>query len=466
MELVVAADQPQRSRHGRRTCDQRFGPEGHVGAHIRRKTRVVEALALDPSGLARSLADGDIVNVYTLSPRITNAVTLRGNVATPTRFPWKQGMRVSDVIPDRSVLIIPDYWMNRNRAGRPQNWIAEKEKENVTPNGGEAQARAKQDVKRPGAEVNWDYALIERLNPVDFSTNLIPFNLGRAIADKASEQDPRLEPGDIVTIFSRDDFPSAQARQTKFVRLEGELQAAGVYQLLPGETLRQVVANVGGLTPNAYLYGAEFTRESTRVEQQQRLNESLQRLETEMQRSGIQRAQGVMDPEQAQSLQAEAQAQRTLLAKLRELKATGRIVLELKPNASSYKDLPELVLEDGDRLYVPPRPSTVSVFGAVYNQNAYIYRSGKQLSYYLSQAGGPTKDADKSSLYVLRADGSVLSKRQSNWGFNGERLYPGDTVIVPEDLNKTNWTRELKDWTQIFYQLALGVVGLKVLSDL
>ena len=188
-----------------------------------------------------------------------------------------------------------------------------------------------------------------------------------------------------------------------------------------------------------------------------------------MQRSGVKRAQGVVEVEQAQSLQAEAQAQRQLLAKLKQIRATGRIVLEVKPEAKSLKDFPDLALEDGDRLFVPSRPSTVSVFGSVYNQNAYIYRQGKQVSDYLAQAGGPTKDADKSSLYVVRVDGSVISKQQGGWlgrGFNGERMNPGDAIIVPEDLEKLNWTKELKDWTQIFYQLSLGVVGLKVLGDL
>jgi polysaccharide export outer membrane protein len=205
------------------------------------------------------------------------------------------------------------------------------------------------------------------------------------------------------------------------------------------------------------------------VQQQQRLDEALGRLEVEMQRSGVKRAQGVVEAEQAQSLQAEALAQKELLAKLRLIRATGRIVLEVKPEAKSLKDFPDLVLEDGDRLLLPPRPSTVSVFGSVYNQNAYIYKKGKQISDYLAQAGGPTKDADKSSLYLLKADGSVISRRQGGWfgrGFNGERLNPGDSIIVPEDLDKLSWTRELKDWTQIFYQFALGVVGLKVLGQL
>ncbi len=429
-----------------------------------RKNRVVEELALDQTGMARVLSDGDVVNVFTLSPRLTNAVTLRGNVATPLRFEWKEGLHISDLIPERSMLVVPDYWLQRNRAGRPQSWIAES-----TEAKGDGAAKVTRDVKRPGAEVNWDYAVVERLNPVDYSTILIPFNLGAAIVDKGSEHNLKLEPGDIVTIFSKEDIRGPQAKQSKFVRLEGEFQTAGVYQIEPGETLRQLLARVGGITPNAYLYGSEFTRDSTREQQQERLDEALGRLEVEMQRSGVRRAQAVTAPEDAQSLQAEAKAQQALLAKLRTLRATGRIVLEVKPEAKSLKDFPDMILEDGDRLLVPSRPSTVSVFGSVYNQNSYIYRQSKQVSDYLAQAGGPTKDADKSSLYVLRADGSVISKRQGGWfgrGFNGERMSPGDSIIVPEDLEKLSWTKEIKDWTQIFYQLALGVVGLKVLGQL
>ena len=124
------------------------------------------------------------------------------------------------------------------------------------------------------------------------------------------------------------------------------------------------------------------------------------------------------------------------------------------------------MLEDGDRFYVPSAHSTVSVIGEVYNQNAYIYKPGKRISDYLALAGGPTKDADTGSIYVLRADGSVISKQQSNWlsGFNGDRLNPGDTVVVPEQLDKTKWVTELKDWTQIVYQLGLGAAAIHVLQ--
>lgn len=457
-----------------------------------RKNRVVEELALDAAGLARALADGDIVNVFTLSPRIVNSVTIRGNVATPMRFEWKQGMRVSDVIPERSMLVVPDYWLQRNRAGRPQSWLIEDE-EPATDTAGRrrdiAQFRAQErrediaservgrrdasqlrrDVKRPGAEVNWDYAVVERLNPADFSTILIAFNLGRAIEAKASDHDVALEPGDIVTIFSKDDIQGPEAKRSKFVRLEGEFEYAGVYQIAPGETLRQLVARVGGATADAYIYGAEFTRDSTRAQQQQKLEETLDRLEAEAARAATTRSQSVVSKEDAESLAQQAEAQRVLLAKLRQIKATGRIVLELPRARATLNDIPDLALEDGDRLFIPSRPSTVSVFGAVYNQNAFLYKDGKRIGDYLGQAGGPTRDADKGSLYLVKADGTVVSKQQSGRFFNsfdGQTVVPGDAIVVPEELIKVSWTKELKDWSQIFYQFALGVAGLKVLSDL
>jgi len=137
-------------------------------------------------------------------------------------------------------------------------------------------------------------------------------------------------------------------------------------------------------------------------------------------------------------------------------------------SGANISSIPELPLEDGDRLYMPPVPGTVSVFGAVYNQNAYLYSKGERVSRYLDLAGGPTRDADKGSIYLVRADGSVISNRQRGWfgSIKGEPMMPGDAVVVPEDFARFHLTKELKDWTQIFYQLALGVAGLKVLSDL
>ena len=115
---------------------------------------------------------------------------------------------------------------------------------------------------------------------------------------------------------------------------------------------------------------------------------------------------------------------------------------------------------------VPAQPSFVSVIGSVYNPSTFLYRRDKSVSDYLAQAGGETNNADEKSMYVLMADGSVLSRRQSGWltGFNSRRLMPGDVIVVPEQLDKTSWMKDLKDWSQIFYQFGLGAAALKVLK--
>jgi polysaccharide biosynthesis/export protein len=117
---------------------------------------------------------------------------------------------------------------------------------------------------------------------------------------------------------------------------------------------------------------------------------------------------------------------------------------------------------------VPQEPSQVSVFGTVFNESSFLYDPAMNVGDYLSLAGGPRKQADRGSMYVLRADGSVLSARQSGFlaaSVSGVRLMPGDAIVVPEDFERTTWTKDLKDWTQIFYQFGLGAAALKVLKD-
>jgi protein involved in polysaccharide export with SLBB domain len=518
-----------------------------------RETRTVDEFALDKAGLARPLRDGDLVRVLALSPRFDNAVTLQGNVALPARYPWRDGMRISDLLHDNNDLLTNAFYERQNRGRmtgkareREVNWdfavIQRLDKASLTTRllpfnlgtailgnhqenlllqpgdivtvyaAGEPLPKTDADIVLQGSllgmparrfawregmkftdivpnaqwlvdyydywnnlkgaglrtEINWEFANVVRLNPTDLTKTTIPFDLGKAVLEKDDSQNLRLQPGDEISIFTRDELAVPVEKQAKYIHIEGEVPNAGVYRALPGETLRQLLMRVGGVTGNAYVYGAEFTRESTRVQQQKRLDESLDRLEAEAARLAAQQSQSVLTKEEAESLGQQVAAQKALVAKLRQIKATGRIVLEMPRDNASIKNMPDLALEDGDRLYVPPKPSTVSVFGAVYNQNAFIYRDRKDVGDYLDQAGGPTKDADRDSLYLVKADGTVVSKRQGGWwgSFTGKKVMPGDAIVVPEELIKFSWTKELKDWSQIFYQFALGVVSVKVLKDL
>jgi protein involved in polysaccharide export with SLBB domain len=144
------------------------------------------------------------------------------------------------------------------------------------------------------------------------------------------------------------------------------------------------------------------------------------------------------------------------------VRATGRIILNPGPDA-----LPDLELEDGDVFIVPSRPSFVSVVGSVYNANSFIHQPGKQLGDYLQESGGPTRTGDSRRAFLIRADGSVVSKSWSSsfltHSFDGIRLNPGDTIVVPEQINKTTFMKGLKDWSQIFAQFALGAAAVNIL---
>jgi protein involved in polysaccharide export with SLBB domain len=328
--------------------------------------------------------------------------------------------------------------------------------------------RPRLKVVLPVPEIDWSYAVIERFNPVTLTTSLVPFNPGKLIQDHDSSQDLTLEPGDVVTIFSQVDISVPQDQRTKFVRLEGEFKAAGIYSVHPGETLRELVTRAGGLTQNAYLFGSEFTRESTRVFQQQRLNDYLSNLELEIDRSTINAAVSSLTPQDTAATATEVSASRSLISKFRTLRATGRIVLTLDPNATGIDRLPDLPLEDGDRFTVPSRPGTVNVVGAVYDQNSFLFNQRQELKSYVRLAGGPTRDADDKHAFIIRADGSVVS-RQSRVGvfgntFDATRLNPGDTVVVPEKVPRPSALRNFTVYSQIFSSLALGAAAIAVLQ--
>ncbi len=422
--------------------------------------RRVEDLALDSVGLQRPLRDGDILTLFEISPQFANAVTLRGNVAAPLRYPYTDGMRIRDLIPDRDALITPDYYQRKN----------------VLVLFDEAGASAvERKVRNLLDEVNWEYAVIERLDRATLTTRLIPFNLGRAVIDGDEQHNLALQPGDIVTILSKKDLRVPQERQTRLVRLEGEVAAPGIYQIEAGETLPQLLTRLGGVTPNAYIFGAEFTRESVRKQQQANLDTVIRKLESQQQgEAGRLIANTQTDSGgQVQLLLQQQQIQQQQLARMKTLKSNGRVSLELPPaNNVALSALPALPLEDGDAIHIPSQPGFVSAVGEVFNENAIIYRPGRTVGDVLKTAG-VSETAEMDNAFVLRADGSVKAARDYNSlfrmsSFKGVELMPGDTVIVPAKLDRqTGWTKfvtGLKDWTQIIFQMGIGVAAWKILE--
>ena len=318
------------------------------------------------------------------------------------------------------------------------------------------------DVVLTAPDIDWSYAVIERQSRTDLTTSLIPFSPGRLLNDGDQTQNLELISGDVITIFSKADLRVPTSQQTRFVRLEGEFLASGVYSVLPGETLRQLLTRVGGLTPDAYLFASEFTRESTRRIQAQRVQEYADALDAQIASATSRKAATAINSGDVDAANAGAADARLAVARLRQVQPAGRIVLALKPDSRGIQDLPDLALEDGDRFIVPRTPSTVTVQGQVYSANAFLFERDKRARDYLRMAGGPDRLADRKRMFVLRADGSVFSEQYGN--VTRANIFPGDTVVVPPVLSRNSIFRDVVAVASLAASLGYGYAAIAVLA--
>ena len=433
--------------------------------------RQVQEIVLNAQGLSQPLNDGDVLTLLGISPAFANAVTLQGVVAEPLRYRWFEGMKILDLIPEQEALITGDYYKRKNllvqKAG-PLN-----ETNSITK---EAGGKVAERVRSMADQINWDYAVIERLDREKLSTQLIPFNLGKAVVQHDPAHNLTLQAGDVVTILSQKDLRLPQDRQTRLVRVEGEVAAPGVYQTMPGETLPQLLKRVGGLTAQAYVFGTELNRESVRTRQQENLDTLIRRMESQAQAQAGKVAANLSPDRAAQAVvlqQQQAEQLKGQIDRLKSFKSNGRMSLELDPQAQSLASLPGLPLEDGDRILIPATPGFVSAFGSVNNENVFIYKQGKTVADIFKSAG-LTEDAEPDQAFVLRADGSIIARRDRSGffggGFESVQVMPGDTVVVPAQIDResryTAITRTFKDWTQILSNFGLGIAAINSISKL
>jgi polysaccharide biosynthesis/export protein len=277
-----------------------------------------------------------------------------------------------------------------------------------------------------------------------------------------------VKPTDILRVFSPGAIPVEIRTPNEYVRVSGEIKQSGVFLLQKNETLRELISRLGGPTDKGYIFATKLNRDSVRRMQQEKLNEVADRFESELESGAAQRVAGSTDKDNIAVINQELERQRRMAQRLRVVKAEGRIVLEMTGASDEVKNLPDLPLQDGDTILIPRRPATVDVLGSVFQQNAFIYRPKSTVNDYVSLAGGVTANADRSEMYVIRADGTARSGRNKSWisgGLGGEYLNPGDSVVVPEEIIRTSWMQNFKEWTTILYQFGLGAAGLKVLKD-
>jgi protein involved in polysaccharide export with SLBB domain len=499
--------------------------------------RSIQDLSLSGAGLQTQVKNGDVLTVATIVPELANAITLRGAVAQPTRLAWRQGMRVSDVITKKSLLINPDTIRKQNevlfdnfeqertargRARVPSDLAVDRvllerqkkedERQQASQLGGVLN-KVPEPVMQLGVDptkatfaeqtdreiaiallgkpelleesladkvgnvkqvVNLDYAVIERYSRESLKLSLLPFNLGKTLANPKSQDDLVLEPGDVITVFSNKDIQIPTSRRQAFVRIEGEVNSPGIYAVGPNDNLQTLIDKAGGTTAEAYLFAMSLFRDDVKKNQTRNMEKLLRKMESESTASIsqiVQSSGGSADVGAIQNkIQSLQTSQKQSLERFRSLKPEGRISLNMALRADITKsDVPPIRLENGDRIHIPPRPDFIQVFGSVNTESALVFSSGLKVKDYLGMAGTNTS-ADLNGIILVRADGSAMTN-QRYWGNDvlSATVLPGDTIVLPEKFDRESaWSQSMrtaKDFTQVLYQLGLGAAAIKTLRQ-
>jgi polysaccharide biosynthesis/export protein len=256
----------------------------------------------------------------------------------------------------------------------------------------------------------------------------VKIDIGGALSNDPAK-DLLLRDGDVLTIQQLSGWKDIGASVT----LQGEVAHPGTYGIQPGERLSSVLKRAGGFAPEAYPDGAVFTRPEVRGLEEKSREGLLEEIRGEEAQLAISPDD---DADKRQAKQAGIQQLQITKDRLQASAAAGRMVLRIGSNLKQWEGTPnDIVVRDGDALTVPKEPNFVLVYGAVYNETAITYRPGRSANWYLGQAGGPTQLADRKSIFVIRADGSIVGEQGSSlWGGNAlsAALHPGDMVVVPD----------------------------------
>ncbi len=350
-------------------------------------------------------------------------VRINGLVRFPGEYPLERGMRVSDLV----------------RAG-----------------GGLSEA-----AYTLGAELTRYEVVDGKHREIDH----VPIDLASALAGKA-EADLLLRPHDVLHVKRMPQWAEGAT-----VEIRGEVRFPGVYPIARGEQLSSVIRRAGGLTDMAFPEGAVFMRRSLQEKEAEQLRKLADRLETELAAAELAKEAGDKEA------QAALAVGRQLIAQLRATRPVGRLVIDLprllRESAGGRRSDIDVTLRDGDVIVIPPVTQEVTVIGEVFHPTSHLWRRGLTRDDYIRMSGGTTRKADRRNIYVVRASGAVIAGRGglltdlgTPWfeEVDPREIRPGDTIVVPLDINRI---RPLTFWTnvsQIIYQIGVAAAAWKTVG--
>jgi polysaccharide biosynthesis/export protein len=492
-----------------------------VRINAERAREVVNVPLTTAEGRSTFVRNGDSIRVLRLKPTLDFGVTIEGYVHRPGPVAWHEGLRLVDVIPsvdelrpnaDIHYVLVrresgPDRWISTVSADLASALRDPTSKENIVLKPRDRifvfdslsgrrhsllplleELKGQATITQPQALVRIDgriaasgeYPLEENMRISDLlraggglrdsayggtaeltryrldsqmrQTELIEIDLAAVLRGDESADIP-LRPYDFLNVKELPEWSEQEQ-----VILLGEVRFPGRYPIKRGETLRSVIGRAGGLTSLAFPSGSVFMRVELEKREQEQLDRLAERLQSDLAAMALQGAQA----NQGQASQALTVGQ-SLLSQLKSAKPVGRLVIDInRAMAAAPGSDQDIVLHDGDKLTIPKQKQEVTVIGEVQNSTSHFYRENLTRDDYLNLSGGLTRKADRGRIYVVRADGSVISSEGSGWFRRSGQvaMRPGDTIVAPLD---TERMPALPLWgavTQIIYNLAIAAAAV------
>ncbi|MBN1130722.1 MAG: SLBB domain-containing protein [Chitinispirillaceae bacterium] len=437
------------------------------------------------------IEDGDIVKIFPILEKDKYAVYLSGNVLRPGKYEFKQGMRIGNLIPDYLALL-PETYFNYgillrqnpetfihtlfpfnvkkvldeplsadNLALRPKDEVVIYNKDYFEP---DRTVSIEGAVNKPGS-----FKLLEKMTIRDLvlqagglridaspirgelyrrnvdsghvEINKVEFCVECVMKDDTDHNYPLMR-SDRIFIRQKKDWEDIRK-----VSLGGQIAYPGTYVILEGETLGELVKRAGGFKSDAYLAASVYTRPSVRAIEEQRNLDYLKQLDVDI----LSLSSELTAKEKAGEAQAVLNQMLLLKEKLKLTSPVGRIILDLT-RPEFYEGFK---LENGDELFVPRNTNTVMVFGEVYNPATFAFNN-KHVSpwYYVESAGGLKESSDKKHVYIIKANGRVITRKMQR--ISSVRLAPGDAVVVSPRLKSSNAYKLFLDTVEVIYKIAVS----------